>query len=74
MNVISHLVGAGIEIDRSSTPPEAYGRPFAAAFFDGKDMSFFGVLYAIWVVKGARPGSQLTRTRTQSDMSSMGRC
>ena len=60
-----------VEFDRSIMPLEAYGKPFIAAFFDGRDMAFSGVLYAIWVqlwrldLWGARPGSRLTGTRTQ---------
>ena len=45
VSVLSVLVGARIECDRSIMPREANGRPVLAAFFDCSDLAFSGVLY-----------------------------
>ena len=48
IKVLKMLVGTVIEFDRSYKPYGAFGEPDFAAFWDGSDMAFAAVIYAIW--------------------------
>ena len=70
MNVIINLVVVSVEFYRSIMHLEAYGKPVIAAFLYGSDMAFCGVLFAIWVVKGATVEVRLvgSKARVAADL------
>ena len=48
IKVLKVLVGTVVEFDRSYKPYGAFGEPDFAAFWDGSDIAFAAVIYAVW--------------------------